>query len=112
MNRADLIDKLYNAIFQAFESGNPEYSFTSIPKCYYDSYYETRKIGNGLLKKLEIDDKSNEKLDKMVTDDYFVFKFGELYVIINHYCDIFDIVEYKLLIVKTRNEALTHRYGQ
>lgn len=112
MNITDLIDKLYNAIYQAFESGNPEYSFTSFPNCYYDSYYETRKIGNGLIKKLELDNKSKEELDKIVTDDYFVFKFGNLYVIINHYCDLFDIIEYKLLIVKTREEALAHRYGQ
>lgn len=112
MNRLELIDKLYYSIYKAFESGHPEYSFTSIPKCYYESYDDILKIGKGLLKKLEIGDKSNDENDLMITGDYFIFKYGELYIIINHYCDIYDIIEYKLFIVKTRDEALRHRYGQ
>ena len=112
MNREELIDKIYFSIYQAFESGNPVYSFTSIPNCYYESYDEIRKIGKGLLKKLALEQLSKEVLDLMVTDDYFIFKFSDLYIIINHYCDLFDIIEYKLLIVKNRDEALTHRYGQ
>lgn len=112
MNREELIDKLYYSIYQAFESGNPAYSFTSIPNCYYESYDEIRKLGKGLLKRLALDQLSKDELDLMVTGDYFIFKFGDLYIIINHYCDLFDCIEYKLLIVKNREEALTHRYGQ
>lgn len=112
MNRLELIDKLYFSIYQAFESGNPAYSFTSIPNCYYESYDEIRKIGKGLLKKLGLEHLSKDELDLMITGDYFIFKFNELYFIINHHCDLFDNIEYKLLIVKNREEALTHRYGQ
>jgi len=112
MNKDDLIEKISIAIYQAFLSGNPEYSFTSIPNCYYYSYDEIRNIGRGVLKKLGIDKYSKDELDKMVTDDYFIFKYRGLYIIINHYCDLFDIIEYKLLMVKDRNEALVHRYGQ
>ncbi len=112
MNRSELVDKLYFSIYQAFESGNPIYSFTSIPNCYYESYDEIRKIGKGLLSKLGLGQASKDELDLMVTGDYFIFKLNELYIIINHYCDLFDSIEYKLLIVKNREEALTHRYGQ
>lgn len=112
MNKQDLIDKLYLAIYEAFNSGHPAYSLTSLPNCYYNSYNEIVKIGNGVIKKLMINDKSKDELDKMVTDDYYIFKFNELYIIINYSCDLYNSIEYKLFIVKERNEALIYRYGQ
>lgn len=112
MDRDDLITKITNAIKEAFLNGNPEYTHISFDNSYFGSNNDIKIIGKKVVKNFNLNVNCYET-DKMESFDYYIFKYMNLYIIINFYCDVlaWGLVNYKLLIVKTRDEALRYRYG-
>lgn len=111
MDKDNLISLLVYGINKSFETEIPTYSYLSFNECYYGCHNDIKKIGKGVLKKLNID-YNNPTLDKMISNDYFVFNYKNMYIIINFTCDIWEIAKYQIIIVKNRREALIHRYGE
>jgi hypothetical protein len=108
MDKEDLIHKLTIAINEFFITDNPEYSFKSLGECYYGSHKDIIIIGKSIIKNLNLD---LINLDIIKSDDYFIFNYRNIYIIINYYQDIWTMCEFKVITVKTRDEALRHRYG-
>lgn len=111
MNRCELVSMLAYGIHKSFKSDESLYSLITIKECYYGCHNEIKKIGKEVLNLLKINE-SDPNLDKMVSDDYFVFNYRNRYVIINFTCDIWEVAIFKLMIVKDRREALINRYGE
>lgn len=108
MNKEDLANKITIFINDCFMINNEEYKFKSIYECYNNANNDLLYIGFKILKSLNL---NMNNLDYMITDDYFIFNYKNSYIIINFFIDIWNICEYKILIVNTRNEALRYRYG-
>ncbi len=111
MNRRELVSMITYGINKSFKENNPSYTLITIKNCYYKSHEEIKKIGKEVLNSLRINDQ-DPSLDKMVSNDYYVFEYKDHYVIINFACDIWEMAMFKLMIVKDRREALIHRYGE
>lgn len=110
MNKSELINMITYSIQNAFTNEFPGYSLTTIKNCYYGSHEDIKSIGNEILINLNIDP-NNVNHDKMISQYYFVFEYNNLYVIINFSCDIWNIAQFNVIIVKNRREALINRYG-
>jgi len=110
MNKQDLIQQILIFINDNFYNNIPNYTFKSIKNCYNNSIIDINSIGISIISLLNI---NIDNLDIITnpTNDYFIFNYKNSYIIINFNLDIFYNCEFKVIIVKTRNEALTYRYG-
>lgn len=110
MNINDLTNNIILGINKSFEKKNPNYSFMIFDNNYYKSQDDIKLIGRKILINFKLN-RFDPYIDYIETLDYIIFKYKNYYVIINYCLDIWEMAQYKLLIVKTRNEALTYRYG-
>jgi len=110
MNINDLTNSIILGINKSFEKKNPNYSFMIFDNNYYKSQDDIKLIGRKILINFKLN-RFDPYIDYIETLDYVIFKYKNNYVIINYCLDIWEMAQYKLLIVKTRNEALTYRYG-
>jgi hypothetical protein len=108
MDKEDLIHKLTIAINEFFITDNPDYSFKSIGECYYGCHKDIKNIGKCVVNNLYL---YYDNLDIIQTPYYFIFNYKNMYIIINYYKDIWGMCEFKVILVKTRDEALRYRYG-
>lgn len=104
----DLIHKITIGINEFYITDNPEYSFKSLGVCYYGADKDIKKIGKSIVKNLYL---YYDNLDIIQSPDYFIFNYRNIYLIINYYKDIWGMCEFKVIVVKTRDEALRYRYG-
>ena len=110
MDKKELVSMITVGINKSLNNENPLYSLITIKDCYYGSHNDIRVIGTEVLENLMINE-NDPNFDKMVSDYYFVFEYKNHYVIINYVCDIWEMATYQVIVVKTRREALIHRYG-
>lgn len=110
MDKSELVSMITISINKSLDNENPLYSLITIKDCYYGSQNDIRVIGKEVLENLMIND-NDPNFDKMVSDYYFVFEYKNHYIIINYVCDIWEMATYQVIVVKTRREALIHRYG-
>ena len=104
---------------------NQNYSYITIPCSYYKSENDIKKLGVIVKNRFNLDQEYNDIIESYF-DDYFIFKFKKIYIIINinydynnnnnnnHYDDENDnckSIEYKIIKVFNRREALIYRYG-
>jgi len=110
MDMNDLTNNIILEINKIFKKPNPNYTLITFNNTYYKSHIDIKLIGKKILINLNLNI-FDPNIDYIETFDYVIFKYNNYYVIINYCLDIWDMAQYKLLIVKTRNEALTYRYG-
>jgi len=107
MNFDKLNCEIFNYINDLFNTNNPEYNVKYI-ETYYNSKYDLERHGRLLIYFLRLD---IYNLDIIITDNYFIFDYKNIYIIINYSFDLYDNCIYKILTVKNRNEALRYRYS-
>ena len=103
MDLDNLANQITIAINEFFITEDPEYSYKIINNCYKKAYKDILKIGFKIVNNFNLDLLT---LDLIKSHDYFIFNFRNYYIIINYYNN-----DFKVILVKTRNEALTYRYG-
>ena len=113
-----MVSNIIYAINKAFNGENDPYnSIIKINECYFMCQNDIRKIGKLVIDGLSLnmtDDNNSDNddyTDKMISDYYYIFKYKSYYIIINYKCDIWNMAEFQLKFMKTRSEALIHRYG-
>jgi hypothetical protein len=93
---------------------NTNYSYITIPCSYYKSENDIKKLGFIVKNRFKLDQEYNDIIESYF-DDYFIFKFRKIYIIINvNYDDEIEnckSIEYKIIKVFDRKEALIYRYG-
>lgn len=96
-----------NYIDDLYKTNTPEYN-VKYYNCSYNASGDLGNIGFRLIKFLKLD---VYNLDIIITDNYFIFDYNDTYIIINYTNEFNDVSKYKILTVKTRNEALRFRYS-
>lgn len=107
MNFEDLSNKIIITITDwilTLDNDNNKYKYVSIPECYYKADSDIKRLG--LIIKDRFNLNENNDIIQSFFDDYFIFKFRNIYIIINVNED-----EYKIIKVFSRKEALTYRFG-
>jgi len=115
MNFEDLANKTITTITDWILNmdKNSNYSYINIPCSYYKSENDIKKLGKIIRNKFKLDDKYNDIIESYF-NDYFIFKFRDIYIIINiNIEDNFNNnnIDYKIIKVFNRKEALIYRYG-
>lgn len=125
MNFEDLANKTITVITDWIldMDKNINYSYITIPCSYYKSENDIKKLGFIVKNRFKLDQEYNDIIESYF-NDYFIFKFRKIYIIINvnydcyyydnHYDDENDnckSIEYKIIKVFDRKEALIYRYG-
>lgn len=113
MNFEDLTNKIIINITDWImkKENNRTYSYITIPCSYYKSENDIKKLGFIVKNRFNLDDNNNDIIESYY-NDYFIFKFRNIYIIININSDLdYNNVEYKLIKVYDRKEALIYRYG-
>lgn len=114
MNFEDLANKTISIITDwILENNNNNYSYFNIPCSYYKSENDIKKLGNIVKNRFRLDKEYNDIIESYF-NDYFIFKFKNIYIIININNCIYDYntaIEYNIIKVFDRNEALIYRYG-
>jgi len=113
MDFEDLTNKILNIITSwIIDNDNDNYEYINIPDCYYRADKDIKKISKIITSKLNLDIINNDIIQSYY-NDYFIFKFRKLYIIINVNNDFYDnnYYEYKIIKVFNRNEALIYRYS-
>lgn len=96
---------LSNKIIENINNSNNNYSFIIIPVSYDKHECDIKKLGVIIRNKYNLDKNTNDIIESFF-DDYFIFKFNNIYIIIN-----VNQNEYKVIKVLHRCEALTYRFG-
>jgi len=115
MNFEDLANKIINTISDWIITINEDnnYSSITINDCYYNSKKDMKSLRKIIKKTFNLD-KINNDIMKSFCDDYFIFKFNKIYIIINVSND-YDLsnhkIDFNIIKVFNRNEALTYRYS-
>jgi hypothetical protein len=118
MNFEDLTNKTITIITDLIiEMDNQKYEYFNIPCSYYKSENDIKKLGSIIKNKFSLDEDYNDIIESYF-NDYFIFKFRKIYIIINInnncICDYIkddNSIEYKIIKVFDRKEALIYRYG-
>lgn len=125
MNFEDLANKTITIITDWIldMDKNTNYSYITIPCSYYKSENDIKKLGFIVKNRFKLDQEYNDIIESYF-DDYFIFKFRKIYIIINinYDCYYYDndyvdendnckSIEYKIIKVFDRKEALIYRYG-
>jgi len=125
MNFEDLANKTITIITDWIldMDKNSNYSYITIPCSYYKSENDIKKLGFIVKNRFKLDKEYNDIIESYF-DDYFIFKFRKIYIIININItcdddndndnddnDNYKSIEYKIIKVFDRKEALIYRYG-
>ena len=105
MNFDDLTSKILD-----FIKNNNSKPYLIISNCYYNANIDIKKIQELVKIELNLNEYKNDIMESYY-DDYFIFKLYNQYIVINTFIDCFDNIEYKIIKVSNRIDALTYRYG-